>query len=276
MSYSYIAIIAPWDPEYIAVKNSFDSKPSEVINNGLRLSFGNINGRYCILCQSGVNMVNASRATEYLITNFGKPLYILVIGTAGGSYNTSFGQIIVPHSFVNHGDQMWINFDYPGLKTLLDDRRLPGYYCYSCQDKSDSQYCKEPNRFLLPNYILHQNGTTETIYNYDIDITLYNKIRSLSLPDYIKFGGIGISGPIFLTDFNYFSYINNLLNGQLRTVDMETAAIAHVCKIYNIPILAFRMITVSQNMTPEDKKVMEDPLNNISFWKLTDLCRRII
>jgi adenosylhomocysteine nucleosidase len=66
------------------------------------------------------------------------------------------------------------------------------------------------------------------------------KLCVAALPK-LSIGGRGISGTAFLANAAYRSYLFEQL--QAQTVDMETAALAHVAHVNGIPYIAFRSLS---------------------------------
>jgi adenosylhomocysteine nucleosidase len=70
-----------------------------------------------------------------------------------------------------------------------------------------------------------------------------NSITKLNLPYKIYFGKM-VTGESFITDEGR-QEINDHLNP--LTVDMETGSVAHVCYVNNIPFIAIRSITDTED-----------------------------
>ena len=54
-------------------------------------------------------------------------------------------------------------------------------------------------------------------------------------------GGAGVSSTAFLANASYHNYLHKTL--QANTVDMETAALAHVARANGVPYIAFRSLS---------------------------------
>ena len=89
-----IAIIAAVDEEVAAVAEIMCGK-TEISGIGKKFISGSINGRDCILAQSGVGKVNAAATAQFIIDRF-SPAAVINTGSAGSvSESLDYGDIVL-------------------------------------------------------------------------------------------------------------------------------------------------------------------------------------
>ena len=82
---------------------------------------------------------------------------------------------------------------------------------------------------------------------FDADASLYAKAMGLSAPAGSQIvGGLICTGDAFCTHKEQTDAILKRFP-QAAAVDMESAAIAHVCHLYQVPFISFRIISDSAN-----------------------------
>jgi len=54
-------------------------------------------------------------------------------------------------------------------------------------------------------------------------------------------GGNGVAGTIFVDNAAFRDYISQVW--EARALDMESAAVAHVAKVHNVPFIVFRSLS---------------------------------
>ncbi len=96
-----IAIIAAVEEEMAAVAEIMEQK-SETDGIGRKFISGKINGRDCILAQSGVGKVNVAAAAQFMIDRF-NPAAVINTGSAGSvSENLDYGDIVISSACVQY------------------------------------------------------------------------------------------------------------------------------------------------------------------------------
>jgi len=104
--------------------------------------------------------------------------------------------------------------------------------------------------------MLTSNTGTETRFWFEVDPQLFRIAQTLTdihyqscdasghclaHPAKLIVGGSGISGPIFMNNANYREYLAQTYQAQV--VDMESAAVAQVAYINQVPFIAFRSLS---------------------------------
>jgi len=96
-----IGIIAAMQEEMEAIKTIMDDISEKQIY-GLTFITGNINNKECVLVESGVGKVNASRTTQILIDKF-EIEYVINVGSAATANNElQIGDIVIGRTLVQH------------------------------------------------------------------------------------------------------------------------------------------------------------------------------
>lgn len=96
-----VGIIVAMEEEFEAIQNNMKDIEIKRTHN-LRFVMGKIEGKECILVQSGVGKVNAARATQIMI-DFFELEYIINVGVSGSlSNDLSIGDILIGEHVVQH------------------------------------------------------------------------------------------------------------------------------------------------------------------------------
>lgn len=96
-----IGIIGAMKEEVDAILDIMDDS-ARMEHYGVRFHTGKINGQSCVLCKSGVGLVNAARSTQIMIDRF-DPEFIINIGSAGAlEPRLEIGDIVISDSCIQH------------------------------------------------------------------------------------------------------------------------------------------------------------------------------
>ena len=227
--------------------------------NGKRFTTGVLRGNRVVIVLSGVSMINTTLVTQQMLDNF-RIERLVMSGIAGGVNPAHHvGDVTVPDRWVMPMEVYWNADDRVpapcgekaadvsclGLKLArgADGRPLPAYQ----------------GLFMRENYLLNAANAPrgEFRFDYPVDATMLEVARTLApklercgprdatqcvagQPRLIV-GGRGVSGTAFLASAAYRSYLFDQL--QADTVDMETAALAHVAATNGVPYIAFRSLS---------------------------------
>jgi len=231
----------------------------EWIINGKRFTTGLLRGNRVVIVLSGVSMINAALVTQQMLDHF-RIERLVMSGIAGGiNPDHHVGDVTVPDRWVMPMEVYWNADDRVpapcaekaadvsclGLKLArgTDGRPLPAY----------------AGLFMRENYLLNAANAPkgEFRFDYPVDPAMLDVARALAprlercgprnatqcvaeQPRLIV-GGRGVSGTAFLASASYRKYLFEQL--QADTVDMETAALAHVAATNNVPYIAFRSLS---------------------------------
>lgn len=109
---------------------------------------------------------------------------------------------------------------------------------------------------------------------YEADETLYNCAMSLGGKAAVH-GGLVCSGDMFIDDDKESGKIKERFPDGIA-VDMESAALAQVCRIYGVPFLSLRMISdVAGNHHMDDYENFWETLSEKSFGVIKDFLERL-
>jgi adenosylhomocysteine nucleosidase len=227
--------------------------------NGKPFTTGVLRGNRVVIVLSGVSMINATLTTQELIDHF-RIQRLIMSGIAGGVNPAHHvGDVTVPERWVMPMEVYWnttpkipspcgseeANVSCLGLKLARGD-----------DGKPLQPYA---GLFMRENYVLNAANAPkgEFRFDYPVDPAMLAVARGLApklercgprdakqcvgdQPRLIV-GGRGVSGTAFLANAQYRSYLFDVLRAD--TVDMETAALAHVALTNGVPYIAFRSLS---------------------------------
>lgn len=177
---------------------------------------GRLSGKDIILAESGIGMTNAAMTTQKLIDRF-KPKAVIFTGIAGAIDSVvHIGDIAICEKWITH-DYVYHGKEGPQPKSI-------GVYSPSADSLIGISFCS-------------------------VDSSLFDKAVKISgeqvsfqsigerTPDILT-GGVGVSGNAFIDNYNKRIWLQETFDAQVT--DMETAAVAQVCFVNDIPFIAFR------------------------------------
>jgi len=227
--------------------------------NGKPFTTGVLRGNRVVIVLSGVSMINAALTTQQLLDHF-RIQRLIMSGIAGGVNPAHHvGDVTVPERWTMPLEVYWntspktpapcgseeANVSCLGLKLARGDdgKPLPPY----------------AGLFMRENQVLSAASAPkgESRFDYPVDPAMLAVARGLSpklercgprdakqcvgeQPRLIV-GGRGVSSTAFLANALYRSYLFDVLRAD--TVDMETAALAHVALSNGVPYIAFRSLS---------------------------------
>jgi adenosylhomocysteine nucleosidase len=227
--------------------------------NGKPFTTGLLRGNRVVIVLSGVSMINATLVTQEMLDHF-RIERLVMSGIAGGVNPAHHvGDVTVPDRWVMPMEVYWNADDKVpapcgehvaemgclGLKLVrgADGKPLPPF----------------AGLFMRENYLLNAANAPkgEFRFDYAVDPAMLDVARKLApklercgprnskqcvgeQPRLIV-GGRGVSGTAFLANPQYRSYLFEHLKAD--TVDMETAALAHVAYTNGVPYIAFRSLS---------------------------------
>jgi adenosylhomocysteine nucleosidase len=240
--------------------------------HGNRFTTGTLRGNRVVVVLSGVGMINAAMTTQTLIDHF-RIERLIMSGIAGGIDPAHHvGDVLVPESWVMPMEVYW-NHDASlpspcgatagdlsclGLKIArLDGKVVPSFVLPGASASG---------LFMRENQVTRLGGPVEGefMFDYRVDPAMLAVARAIApklercgprasaggaidpklcvaaLPRLV-IGGRGVSATAFLANAAYRSYLFEQL--QAQTIDMETAALAHVAYANAIPYIAIRSLS---------------------------------
>jgi adenosylhomocysteine nucleosidase len=199
---------------------------------------GILEGKDVVLCRCGIGKVFAAVGCALLIERF-SPAIIINSGSAGGvDPSLSFGDAVIADALVYHdADVTGFNYE-PG--------QIPGM----------------PQYFSVPaNLIAAAEKAVNDLKSEEVLPKKFNCVQGL----------IG-SGDVFVHDPKMIASILSTFP-KMKAVEMESAAIAHTCAIFNIPSLIIRALS---DVAGEESPMTFDEFLPIASRHSGDIVTRIV
>jgi adenosylhomocysteine nucleosidase len=206
-----IGIIGAMEDEVTLLRGRMDERQTAEIGGG-EFSAGKLGNREVVLLRCGIGKVNAAVGCTLLINNY-QPNFIINTGSAGGIGLSAggaahIGDVIIPDSLVYH------DFDITALN--YKPGQVPG-----------QPQIFPVNPQLVSRAVLAVNELkTEGILPADINV---------------RQGLVG-SSDSFMHKPDQIERVLRLFP-DILAVDMESAAIAHCCHLFYIPVLIIRALS---------------------------------
>jgi adenosylhomocysteine nucleosidase len=238
-----LAIVSAFEPELKQLLSQAKIEQRYEIN-GRSYYSGQLAGHQVILFLSGVSMVNAAMSTQAAIDHFNLT-GIILSGIAGGiNPDLNIGDVVIPKQWAEYQEQVFARQTSAGWDTGWHKAELGNFGMMFPQSvsvtRSNGRLDAEENKFWFsvdPAML----AAAERIGS-QLVLKSCPKIGScLKEAPKIKSGGNGASGSTFVDNADYRKWVWQ--NFQADSVDMETAAAAHVAYVNNIPFLAFRSLS---------------------------------
>jgi adenosylhomocysteine nucleosidase len=235
--------------------------------NGNVFTTGVLEGVPVVMVLTGQSIENASMLTQLLIDHF-KPHHLLLSGIAGGLSDANhIGDVVVPEKWALPLEGYWNgSSEVPAPCGKAGDLSCVGEKLASYTSAPNSDYqLKTPagpvgtGLFMRDTFVMTATNAPRGEFNFDYEVdpemlrvtrTIKpeldlcgpkNKSLCLSSQPRLEIGGRGITLSTFLANSNYREYLSQKLAAV--SVDMETAAFAHVAYANGIPFLAFRALS---------------------------------
>jgi len=211
----YYLVLYAFDAEGALLADSMQIDNLEQVL-GRTVHVGTLCEQKIILAESGVGMTNASMTIQMLIDRF-QPVGVFFTGIAGAiDTSVKIGDIVVCDRWITH------DYGYLGAEGL----KTTGIKVSTISSNTLTRIMEFPVDSSYLNLALKLN---------DGDIS-FEKIGD-RVPQ-VKISGVGVTGNTFIDNIEKRQWLSEHFNAM--TVDMETAAVAQVCYVNEIPFLAFR------------------------------------
>ncbi len=183
---------------------------------GRTIHEGTLSGQEIVLAESGVGMTNAAMTTQRLI-DLCHPSAVVFTGIAGGIDSTvHIGDIVVCRKWATH------DYGYYGAEGF----KIWGIGAYYPKADSEAEMSYFPVDSILFEKALAINR----------DSLKFDSIGN-HLPR-LKIGGVGVSGNSFIDNVEKRQWLSS--NFKAEVTDMESASVAQVCIVNDIPFIIFR------------------------------------
>jgi len=235
--------MSAFDAELAQLQSKASIKSTYVIN-GRTYYVGELAGKDVVLVLSGVSMVNAAMTAQTVLDHFVVD-GIVFSGIAGGvNPNLNIGDVVVPAQWGEYQEQVFARETTDGWEPGQSPTDFGNYDMMFPQYISVTQNGRKPDReeqlFWLPvsqDMLNVARGVADQVQLSDctqIKLCLDHKPR-------MAVGGNGVSGPTFVDNANYRDWVWETF--QADALDMESAAVAHVAYVNNVPFIAFRSLS---------------------------------
>jgi adenosylhomocysteine nucleosidase len=232
-----IGIIGAMDDEVTLIKQALEN-PETVKIGSFEFHSGKLEGKPIVLLKCGVGKVSAAVGCALLINTF-KPDFVMNTGSAGGiDPALKFGDAIISDGLVYY-DVDVTAFNYkPG--------QLPG----------------QPQIFPVPEDLIHRGEQA-------VDELKKEKILP---PDFNHRRGLIGSGDVFMYESAKIAAVRALFP-EVKAVEMEGTAIAHCCRLFNIPALIIRALS---DIAGAESPVKFDEFLPVASKHSAEIVRRVV
>lgn len=237
-----IAVVSAFEPEWQILKAAM-ANPEEHAINGNAFVTGTLSGKPVVLFLSGISMVNAAMNTQIALDRF-EVSAIVFSGIAGGvDPDLDVGDVVIAEQWGEYLDSIF-------ARETAEGYVIPPFLS-SDFPNFDMMYPR--NQEVLS---ARQPGI-ETRFWFPVDPALLATAKGvaaahalkacagdgacLSTPPRVVVGGNGVSGAAFVDNADFRSYAFDTF--QARVLDMESAAVAHVAYVNEVPFIAFRSLS---------------------------------
>lgn len=235
--------------------------------NGNIFTTGKLRGNKVVIVLTGVSIENASMITQLMIDHFNTH-HLLLSGIAGGvNPDYHIGDVVIPEKWALPLEVYWNrDSNIPTPCGTPGDLLCLGLKLSDFTSTANSDYqVPTPNGsvgtglFMRDTFVRNNSNFPNGEYKFDYEVdpemlAIANTLRPqldkcgpkqpnlciLTQPA-LRIGGRGIAGPAFIANPDYRNYVFKTIKAV--SVDMETAAFAHVAYANEIPFIAFRSLS---------------------------------
>jgi len=234
------AVITAFAPEKTAMVALLADKKIYKLH-GAEIVAGTLAGRPVVLAESGVSMVNATLTAQNLIDRF-KIERIVFSGIAGGiDPSLHVGDVVVPEEWAEPMETVIMRETPEGPKApawmASEVLPLPVYDGTIASKKIDT------------NHEFHASFKADAaLLDTAKKVAASLKLKAcssdrhcLDQPPQILVGGMGVSTMSFVDNAKFRDWLYTAWKA--RATDMESAAVAQVAYVNNVPFIAFRSLS---------------------------------
>jgi adenosylhomocysteine nucleosidase len=235
--------MSAFDVELAKLRDSVQLTSNTVVN-GRTLWIGRLKGHNVVLLLSGISIINATLTTESLLDNF-RITSIVFSGIAGGvNPDLGVGDVTVPAQWGNYQQQRFARKTDSGWDVGVHRAEFSNFGMMFPNNSSVARVGGIPDqqesRFWFPvdsGLLVVANGLSK-----NIPLKRYvNATDCLDHQPRLVVGGNGVSGPTFVDNAEYRTYVWNTFHA--NALDTETAAVALVAYVHRVPFIAFRSLS---------------------------------
>jgi adenosylhomocysteine nucleosidase len=238
-----LAVISAFEPEMKKLLSEAQISDTYTIN-GRSFHLGQLGNNQVVLFQSGVSMVNAAMTTQTALDHFNLS-GILFSGIAGGvNPELNIGDVVVPLQWGQYQEMLFARETEDGWDLGWHAEEFPNYGMMFPQEVSLTRKGGKPDSekahfwFQVDSEMLA--AARQAADNVQLD-KCTSLGKCLEVDPVVILGGNGVSGSTFVDNAEYRDWIWDTF--QADALDMETAAVAHVAYVNQVPFIAFRSLS---------------------------------
>jgi adenosylhomocysteine nucleosidase len=240
-----VAIISAFGAELEAFKSQATIQKTVVLN-GRTVYIGTLAGHKVVMTLSGVSMVNAAMTTQAVLDHF-RIEKIVFSGIAGGvNPNLHIGDVVIPNQWAEYQENFFARETAPGVFTPPPwfQPILPNYGMMFPQTVNITTVNGQPDQGAEYLWFSADPQMMAVAQQVAGDVVLDQCTPNdvcLSEPPIVKVDGNGVSGPTFVDNAEYREYAWD--TWMADALDMESAAVAHVAAVNDVPFIIFRSLS---------------------------------
>lgn len=237
-----IAIISAFGPEIVKLK-SIAKIEKEVVINGRSFTLCEIENKKTVLFLSGISMVNAAMTTQIALDHFNIS-HILFSGIAGGvNPDLNIGDVTIPSQWAQYQESLFARETAEGYDLAWHKEIYPGFGMMFPQEVEVTHGRLEEVDGNEPKFWFEVDKDLLAIAEKISNLALLSETSDAKLSHIPKLvvGGNGVSGMTFVDNAEYREWAYN--NFEAQCLDMESAAVAHVAYVSDVPFIAFRSLS---------------------------------
>jgi adenosylhomocysteine nucleosidase len=235
------AVISAYAPEWQALRTELKDPKTYLIH---RVTFitGTLAGKPVVLFLTGIGMVNAALSTQLAIDHF--EVDRIVFSGIAGSVDPalSIGDVVVPAEWSEYLESIFAR--QQNDKYLLPNfahQTLPNFQMIFPQPVEVPDGQAPPEHITWFHVDPRLLDTARTVAKSVLLAACTPKGECLANTPKIAIGGRGVSGSAFVDNRAFREYIQRAF--EARSVDMESAAVAHVAYENDVPFIIFRSLS---------------------------------
>ena len=237
-----IAIVSAFGPEIVKLKENAVIE-QEIVINGKSFTLCEIEGKKAVLFLSGISMVNASMTTQMALDTFNIS-HILFSGIAGGvNPDLNIGDVTIPARWAQYQESLFARETEDGYDLGWHEEIYPGFGMMYPQKVDVTHGRLDEVDAYESKFWFNADAELLAVANEISGVSLLAKTDDAALSHAPKLvvGGSGVTGMTFVDNAEYREWAFE--NFQADCLDMESAAVAHVAYVADVPFIAFRSLS---------------------------------
>ncbi|WP_422073989.1 5'-methylthioadenosine/S-adenosylhomocysteine nucleosidase [Tranquillimonas rosea] len=249
-----LAVMSAFQPEWTALEEGL-ADPEDHVINGKRFVTGEIAGQDVVLVLSGVSMVNAAMTTQMTLDAFDIE-GIVFSGIAGGvDPDLNIGDVVVAAQWGQYLDTIMARETEDGFSIppwMTSDFAPFGMIHTRNQTVISARSDTPETRFWFPADDAMLSVAEDVAGSLTLD-ECSAETECLSDTPRIVVGGNGVSGAAFVDNADLRTWAFDAFDA--RVLDMESAAVAQVAYVNEVPFIAFRSLSDLAGGGDEDNEM---------------------